>query len=109
MQTRMSLHGAFVRRAENIDKAIAETIDQLNKVTNSGLANASVTETILTVRTEQLLYAQLAFLSAIKFQIASKTGSRGGAIIADNSMGVKIHEKLSFNAIKEDESFKRQV
>ena len=109
MQTRMSLHGAFVRRAENIDKAIAETIAQLNKVTNSGLANASVTETILTVRTEQLLYAQLAFLSAIKFQIASKTGSRGGAIIADNSMGVKIHEKLSFNVIKEDESFKKQV
>ena len=109
MQTRMSLYGAFVRRSSNITKAIDQTIKQLNKIADCGFVNASVTETILTIRTEQLLYTQLAFLSAIKFQIDSHTGSRGGAIIAEDSIGIKLHEKLNFNAVLEDESFKKQV
>ena len=109
MQTRMSLYGAFVRRSSNITKAIDKTSAQLTKIANSGLLNSSVTETILTVRTEQLLYAQLAFLSAIKFQIESGTGSRGGAIIAEDTAGAKLHEKLNFNAILENESFRKQV
>ena len=109
MQTRMSLYGAFVRRASNITKAIDQTSAQLTKIANSGLLNSSVTETILTIRTEQLLYTQLAFLSAIKFQIESGTGSRGGAIIAEDTAGAKLHEKLNFNAILENESFRKQV
>ena len=109
MQTRMSLYGAFIRRSSNITKAIDQTSAQLTKIANSGLLNSSVTEAILTIRTEQLLYAQLAFLSAIKFQIESGTGSRGGAIIAEDTAGAKLHEKLNFNAILENESFRKQV
>jgi hypothetical protein len=109
MQTRMSLHGAFIRRLENVDIAITETTLQLEKIENSGFANASVSEVILCVRTLQLLYTQLAFLSAIKFQIASNTGSRGGAIVADKLLGQKLHDQLNFNAILEDESYKQKV
>ena len=108
LQRRMSDAGAFLREAAVVSRALAESEEQWKTSLQGGLGGLSVNERIETLRNEQLLVAQQAYLSAILKQIESGTGSRGGAMIIDKP-GNPLHPKLSWHLQPENPAFRNQV
>ena len=108
LQRRMSDAGAFLREAALVTRALAESEEQWRISLQAGLGGLSVDERIETLRNEQLLVAQQAYLSAILKQIESGTGSRGGALTIDKP-GITLHSKLPWHCQPENPEFRSQV
>ncbi len=108
LQRRMSDAGAFLREAAQVARALAESKEQWQTSRQNGLEGLSVDERIETLRNEQLLVAQQAYLSAIQQQIESNTGSRGGALTI-KEQGDALHPKLAWASQPENPAFRNQV
>ncbi len=107
-QKRMSADAAFLREKERVEAALKEAEVQREKHLKNGLGGLSSRELAEQLRNEQLLAAQVCYLSAILAQIESGTGSRGGAVVLSDS-GKQIHPLLPWKAAPEKPDFRSSV
>ncbi len=107
-QKRMSADAAFLREKKRLETALAEAETQWKTHTKNGLGGISPREVAEQLRNEQLLAAQVCYLSAILSQIGSGTGSRGGAIVLADD-GKPIHPLLPWKTVPEDRTFRSRV
>ncbi len=109
-QRRMSRAGAFIRRKSDVENAISETRQLLRKTP----PDAADRETH---RNAYLLTAQLLTLDAIRFQLASGVGSRGGAVVLADEKSEAVQNaahEIFLNGqpvriLPEDPEFRRRV
>ncbi len=109
-QTRMSTHGAHIRRPEKIADAVAEAWAQYRRLAAAGAGGKTPRDTAEALRNLQLAYAHAVYLEAIEFQMASGVGSRGSAMVMDTVSGQDIHPALGsdWRYMPENESFRNQ-
>ena len=107
-QKRMSGCAAFLREKARVKAALAEAETQWTRQKNSGLGSLSAKEVAEQLRNEQLLAAQVCYLSAILTQIESGTGSRGGAVILSDD-GKKVHPLLPWKMAEENPEFRSKT
>jgi len=108
LQRRMSDAGAFLRERQSLAQALNEAEEQWRNSRQNGLGGLSTNSLIETLRNEQLLFAQRAYLSAMLSQLDSHTGSRGGAL-ALSEQGLPLHEQLPWRSLPENPAFRQQV
>ena len=110
MQERMSRAGAHIRAADTIEVALSEARAQLSRLQSSGCSHSGTATRVEALRTRSLIFAHLAYLDAIAFQIASATGSRGSAMVQTPG-ATPIHPKLpaEWTFTPEDRNFLTQV
>ncbi|MBN1911413.1 MAG: FAD-binding protein [Pirellulales bacterium] len=109
-QARMSRAGAHVRQKDTLDKALDQAWRQVERIEHNGCRFATLSETAEALRNRQLALAHAVYLEAVRFAVASGTGSRGSAIVVDPT-GERVHPKLdaSWRIAPEDASFRSQV
>jgi succinate dehydrogenase/fumarate reductase flavoprotein subunit len=91
--TRMSESGAHIRSAESAAAAVSAAYDQYQAICDQGCRIKHKSQAKQAFQVKQLCLAHAVYLDAIKFAIDQGVGSRGSAIILDESGGL-IHEKL---------------
>ena len=96
MQKRMSQFGGAIRSLPDLEKALAETKRQYDKLVQNGVTFADTCELVEALRNRQLLFAAMSYLQAIRFAVQNGIGSRGSAIVLDPN-GTLVHEKLDGN------------
>ena len=110
IQARMSRAGAHIRSAEAVREACAEARAQVSRLQSAGCRHTGGATCAEALRTRSLAVAQLAYLDAIVFQLASGVGSRGSALVQDPA-GTRIHPSLpaAWAFVPEDPAFRAQV
>ncbi len=110
IQERMSRAGAHVRARAAVEAARDEARAQVARLRAAGCGHTGAATRAEALRTRSLAVAQLAYLDAIAFQIASGAGSRGSAMVQDPA-GTPIHPRLpaAWAFAAEDPAFREQV
>jgi succinate dehydrogenase/fumarate reductase flavoprotein subunit len=110
IQDRMSHSGAHIRSQDSLDNEVPRAWEQVNRLFNTGCRVENQEQLKFAFRTRQLAFAQAFYLDAIKFTLESGVGSRGSAIVLDES-GIQLHDKLdsSWKIAAETTSFRGQV
>ena len=109
-QSRMSLAGAHIRSTEVLSTAVNEAHSQWRRLQNEGSSIRNFSDLVEGLRNLQLCYAHFVYLSAIYFAVESGIGSRGSALVLDNS-GQSASEKLEtqWRYAPENEDFRKKV
>ncbi len=107
-QKRMSADAAFLREKDRVATSLKEAETQWEKHRKNGLGGLAAPDLAEQLRNEQLLAAQVCYLSAILAQIESGTGSRGGAVVLSDD-GKAIHPLLPWKAAAENTEFRSKV
>lgn len=92
-RARMSKAGAHIRSREGLAVAKKEAWDQVRALESSGCAYDGVRGMAEALRNRQLCFAHAVYLEALDYAIASGTGSRGSALVADPA-GTPAHPML---------------
>ncbi|MDT8391858.1 MAG: FAD-binding protein [Lentisphaeria bacterium] len=93
LQTRMSKAGAHIRTPDGLAAAKEEAWKQVAALEETGCAFAGVDGLAEALRNRQLCFAHAVYLEACAFAVASGTGSRGSALVADPA-GESAHPML---------------
>ncbi|OQA75910.1 MAG: hypothetical protein BWY31_04670 [Lentisphaerae bacterium ADurb.Bin242] len=104
----MSADAAFLREKDRVATSLKEAETQWEKHRKNGLGGLAAPDLAEQLRNEQLLAAQVCYLSAILAQIESGTGSRGGAVVLSDD-GKAIHPLLPWKAAAENTEFRSKV
>jgi succinate dehydrogenase/fumarate reductase flavoprotein subunit len=109
-QARMTRAGAHIRSAEELQKAVAEAWEQWRRIDKFGYLYDNPRDVAEALRNRQLCFAHAVYLEAILFALQSGVGSRGSAIVVDES-GPRIHHKLSdkWRVTPENARFREKV
>ena len=109
-QARMSRFGAHIRREDELKGAIEDAWRQVRRLEESGCGYTDRVDSIEAMRTHQLGFAHAVYLEAVRFAVASGTGSRGSAMVVDPS-GVPVHPGLddSWRIVGEETDFRTRV
>jgi len=110
LQGRMSRAGAHIRAEAGVREACAEARAQVLRLQAGGCGHTGGATRAEALRTRSLAVAQLAYLDAIAFQLASGVGSRGSALVQDPA-GSAIHPRLpaEWAFVPENPAFREQV
>ena len=92
----MSRCAGFQRSLPEIEKALEEAKELLDRIENEGFRNSSA---VLALTTAQLAFSSVVYLDAIRYQILAGVGSRGSAAVFG-------YDGLTLN---EDESFRSRI
>jgi succinate dehydrogenase/fumarate reductase flavoprotein subunit len=110
LQARMTRAGAHIRSAETLAQAREEAWAQWARVRHEGCAFGAPSKAGEALRTRQLCFAHAVYLDAVAYAVESGVGSRGSAIVVDQS-GTPIHERLgdAWRLAPEDPAFRERV
>ena len=110
MQRRMSCCGGAIRSPAELETAVAETQDQLERLYCEGVSFTDHRGQIEALRNRQLTFAALSYLQAIRFAVQSSVGSRGSAVVLDPN-GVLPHAQLdaTWRIASENAEFRDKV
>ncbi|MBN1676583.1 MAG: FAD-binding protein [Kiritimatiellae bacterium] len=109
-QARMTRAGAHIRAPRELARAVSEAWAQWNRLETGGSAAANVVELAEALRNRQLCFAHAVYLEAVKFAVQSGVGSRGSAMVLDET-GTPAHESLGqeWNFAPENPEFRDKV
>ncbi len=109
-QARMSKAGAHIRSRDGLAVAKQEAWRQFRQLESDGCAYQGVDGLAEALRNRQLCFAHAVYLEALDFAIASGTGSRGSALVADPA-GNRAHPMLGdeWQFAPENPAFRDQV
>lgn len=109
-QSRMSKAGAHIRTPDGLAAAKEEAWRQVADLETSGCAFDGVDGLAEALRNRQLCFAHAVYLEACAFAVASGTGSRGSALVADPA-GDAAHPMLGaeWTFAAEDAAFRDKV
>jgi hypothetical protein len=110
LQARMSRAGAHIRAVAAVRTARDEARAQVSRIQTAGCSHTGGATRAEALRTRSLAIAQLAYLDAIAFQLASGVGSRGSALVQEPA-GTRIHPSLptEWAFVPENPAFREQV
>jgi succinate dehydrogenase/fumarate reductase flavoprotein subunit len=110
LQARMSRAGAHIRAVAAVRTARDEARAQVSRIQTAGCSHTGGATRAEALRTRSLAIAQLAYLDAIAFQLASGVGSRGSALVQEPT-GTRIHPSLpaEWAFVPENPAFREQV
>ena len=110
MQKRMSKAGAFIRTINVLEIEVQRAWQQAARLIQNGCTTHSSKDQSDAFNIRQLCLAQAVYLDAILFALRSGVGSRGSAIVLENS-GLPVHPMLDSNwrIQPEDEAFRKTV
>jgi hypothetical protein len=110
LQARMSRAGAHIRAVAAVRAARDEARAQVSRLQTAGCRHTGGATRAEALRTRSLAIAQLAYLDAIAFQLASGVGSRGSALVQEPA-GTRIHPSLpaEWAFVPENPAFREQV
>ena len=104
----MSGSGGFIRESAAINKAYQQLSSLWQYVDSRGMG-LKPNELKQLYRTRHLLFASLAYLSAIRFALSSGVGSRGSALVlGEKGLLIDLGE-TQVRMVPEEESFRRKV
>ena len=109
-QTRMSRAGAHIRSSAVLSTVIADARDQWRRLQEDGCRIHGFRDLMEGLRNLQLCYAHLVYLNAIHYSVESGIGSRGSALVLDES-GESANEMLDdqWRFAPEDTDFRNKV
>jgi hypothetical protein len=110
LQARMTRAGAHIRRAADLEGAVAEAWEQWKRIEEGGCSFGSASEKGESLRTRFLCFAHAAYLDAVLCALRSGVGSRGSAIALDND-GDAVHPSLDdrWRILPEDPAFREKT
>jgi succinate dehydrogenase/fumarate reductase flavoprotein subunit len=80
-QSRMTNHGAHIREAGAVEKAVKEAYDQIGRVNEMKIKNTN--EIPEALKNRHLVLAHAAYLEAVRFYLKNNGGSRGSYMVMD--------------------------
>jgi succinate dehydrogenase/fumarate reductase flavoprotein subunit len=109
-QSRMSRAGAHIRSSALLSTAIADARNQWRRLKEQGTRIHGFRDLMEGLRNLQLCYAHLVYLNAIHYAVESGIGSRGSALVLDES-GESASEKLDtqWRFAPENADFRQKV
>jgi len=109
-QVRMTKAGAHIRSLDVLRGAVADAWAQYRRIESRGCRYDRRVGLAEALRNRQLCFAHAVYLEAIKFAVESGVGSRGSAMVLDNS-GIVAHEKLGddWRFAEENVEFREKV
>ncbi|MCX5632511.1 MAG: FAD-binding protein [Phycisphaerae bacterium] len=93
IQHRMTTYGGHIRKMENAEKALAETIAIYRQIQNSGLKVKEHKDLISAIQAEHLAFSNIAYLKAIIELLKAGSGSRGSHLVLSED-GSQIHPDI---------------
>jgi len=90
IQHRMTAFGGHIRKLQNAEKALADTIELQKKIQNNGLKIVEPMDIIPAIQAEHLAFASIAYLKAVVELLKAGSGSRGSHLVL-NDDGIEIH------------------
>jgi len=115
IQNRMTVYGGHIRKLENAEYAVKETVKLYNKINNEGLMLENEKDIISAVRARHLSLAGIGYLKAIVELLKAGSGSRGSYLILTQD-GSEIHPDIkdpdtgdSLNFKPENEELRKTI
>ena len=109
-QNRMTRAGAHIRSLRVLPQAVSDAWEQFERIERYGCTYEQPAGLIEALRNRHLCFAHAVYLEAALFAVQSGVGSRGSALVLDDS-GPTVHEKLGevWRFALEDEAFRSKV
>ena len=95
-QQRMTLFAGHLRREKDLVSALADAEKLYNDIENGGYPAKYAAQALMN---RQLAFAHYGYLSAILFQLRSRVGSRGSAVVLDDAEQI----------VPENSEFRKQI
>jgi succinate dehydrogenase/fumarate reductase flavoprotein subunit len=94
IQHTMTVDGGHIRKIENAQRALKETVSFYNDICKNGLKVESSKDTVTAVQAQHLAFASVGYLKAIVELLKAGSGSRGSHLVLAED-GVEIHADIT--------------
>ena len=93
IQHTMTVDGGHIRKIENAENALNNTVEFYNDICENGLKVQSASDTLTAVQAQHLAFASVGYLKAIVQFLKDGGGSRGSYLVLKDD-GVEVHPDI---------------